>query len=503
MKTANNIIFSMISLIASVLSSVLLVPLVVGTLGVEAYGYIGIGAVLINVGTILSLAITSMSTRFIVISLNKNEDIKPLFSSIFFGCIAISIVLSVLFIVIVMALPHVMVISESYLTQTRITFLMMGASLVATIIATPFLAAQYYRNDLRLYYCFTAASQIARVLVPFLLFSFFPWLWLPYLASCVVDVVAVFAYIASCKKMIPGIAIRPSLASLGLIKQIVSSGSWVSVSKAGSVLMSTISAYITNLLVGPYASGIFSSISQLQSLFAVFTSALVSSLVPNILKFYSDLSLKDFVNWLRGYIRGVAIAVGSLSAIAIVYAVPFFSLWLGINMEEYYGVIVLLLLAAGLSYPFEVHNQALIAMNLVKVPALVTVAFGIANVILALIFDEAFGLGLIGIALAQAATSVLRSWLFFPLYLAIKGHADKAKLYIPSFAGVTALLLSSLIAWGLSCFLPSAEGWLPFIGDCIICTLIAVAASYVLFLTKNEKQNFIKHCFQRLNLKGQ
>ena len=97
MKTANNIIFSMISLIASVLSSVLLVPLVVGTLGVEAYGYIGIGAVLINVGTILSLAITSMSTRFIVISLNKNEDIKPLFSSIFFGCIAISIVLSVLF----------------------------------------------------------------------------------------------------------------------------------------------------------------------------------------------------------------------------------------------------------------------------------------------------------------------------------------------------------------------------------------------------------------------
>jgi membrane protein EpsK len=59
-----------------------------------------------------------------------------------------------------------------------------------------------------------------------------------------------------------------------------------------------------------------------------------------------------------------------------------------------------------------------LAANRVKIPGLVTLGVGLANLMLALLLTRVFGWGLLGLAGAGAVTLTLQHLLFIPLYAA-------------------------------------------------------------------------------------
>lgn len=490
MKTARNTVYSLFSTIASALSSFLLVPLITSSMGVEAYGYIGVSMAFINVGMVVSLAITSMSTRYLIVFLNNRRDeVERIFNSLFAACTCIAMVLSILFFAIIVLLPFIMNITSDYVGQVRLLFLFMTASFVITIIETPFLSGQYFSNDLRRLYVFQGLSQISRVAGPWMLFQITaPQLWVPYACAFILDVCGFVAYIKYFRLLFPSININIRMAKLSYIGEIVKNGSWVSVSKAAAVLLSTVSAYLANILVGAYAAGIYSSILQLQSFFAVFTNALISSLVPNILNRYSLCESTEFALWIRKYIAYVGICVGSCAGVAIVYAVPFFDLWLDMNSSEYFWVVCLVLATCALSYPFELYNQALIAMTKVRFPAIVSMIFGIINVMASIVLCACFKWGLIGIAAASSITCIVRGWLLFPPYFSKEAGVPCRKMYFASLKGPLAFFFSIFSASILAFFFPEPSSWGVLIVDGLVSAIICFSVSAVLFFSHADKQ---------------
>lgn len=491
MNTSKNIVFSLASVASSAASSLLLVPLITNYLGVDAYGYIGVCAALVNAGTIVSLAITSLATRYIIISLNAEDgNFARVINSILFGCVVIAAILVGIFVALIANLPHIINVQPEYISQVKILFLFMGLSLVVNILGTPFVAGLYYVNDLRPYYVFQSLSQLSRIVIPLVAFNLItPYLFLPYAAAFIVDTFALGFYFLRRNRYFPSFKISVHKVQLKLLKEILCSGSWVSISKAGDVLLSTISTYLTNILLGVYLTGVFAAIMQLQGLFAVLTNSIISALVPNILKMYTKLDSQSYVSWLDKYIRLVAVFVGFIAGLLAVFGDPFLELWLNEGMKDYSLVVALVLIGAGLSYPFEVHNQALIAFNKVKLPSLVAVIFGVFNVLMTCLFCVMLNMGLLGIALAQFMSLVIRGWVFYPIYLNRVCGGKDLKIYKGSIVGVVAMAISGGVSYVLLQFMTTSWGGL------ISFTAIAAVLSFVLiykFLFTFEDRTLFK-----------
>ena len=125
----SNLLFSLASVAASAVSSLLLVPLYSTYMGLDAYGYVALGLTFVNVSTVLSLAITSMASRYIVVTLNKDPSrANQYFSSIAVSCVAVATVIMGVSLLVCLILPSIIVIESVYLGQMR-TLLLFQAGL--------------------------------------------------------------------------------------------------------------------------------------------------------------------------------------------------------------------------------------------------------------------------------------------------------------------------------------------------------------------------------------
>lgn len=460
--TIKNSIFSLVFLISSALSSFFLVPIITHSLGVEAYGYVGLGTTIIMAGQVFSAALTAMSTRFIVVAANQEDtNVSTVFNSVFFACVFLTIGAVVVFLFIVLVLDKISNISVQYLLQVKIMLIMMAGSYAANILSTPFIAAQHFENDLRSYYVMNSLSQLARVFFPLVIFSYvLPTIWMPYFASLIVDLVALVVYYRFYLNSRLKVEINPKLASLNNIKEILSSGLWVSINRAGALMLSSFSVYLCNVLVSPYSAGLYSSFVQVQSLFLALVNSLVSSFVPVILKSYASNDSSIFYTTIEKYMKIMSVIVSPAISIVLVFAVPFFSLWLGFSMEEHKFVIYLMLLTAGLSFPFEVMNQGLVAKNYMKKPAIITLILGLVNIFLAYILSIGFGWDLFGIVLAQMLANILRSWIVIPLSLGSGFTLQTRSLYKSSLMIIIVMVSCFILVLFFFYALPPINDWI-------------------------------------------
>ncbi len=486
----SNLLFSLASVAASAVSSLLLVPLYSTYMGLDAYGYVALGLTFVNVSTVLSLAITSMASRYIVVTLNKDPSrANQYFSSITVSCVAVATVIMGVSLLVCLILPSIIVIESVYLGQMRTLLLFQAGSLALSITSPPFVAGHYYKNDLRLLYGFAALSQIARVAVPYTAFPFVgATLWLPFASSFVVDLAAFAVYTFTYRRFMVSVSLKLGAIRVSVIRELVSSGCWASLNKAGSVLLTTVSSYMSNILVGIRATGYFASFSQLQAFIAVFTNALVGCLVPRILASYSNDSEPVFVLLIARCIRYVAMAIGLCSGVAVVLAMPFFQLWVGEDVGQYRTCIIVMLAYLPFSYPIEVVNQALVAQNRVKTPALVTMGFGVLNIALIVAFCLGMGAGITGVALAQMVSSVLRVWLFYPPFFTDRKRVHTMKIYRSMLFGPAAFFVAVTLTCLISVPIVAIDSWGSFVCIGALSGAISGFAVALLLLSAREKR---------------
>ena len=104
-----NLFAQILGFIVSMAISFFLTPFIVENVGREAYGFVGLANNFVEYAQVLVVALNSMASRFITISIfqNKNDDTNKYFSSVVFANIFISLVLILPMIWILMNLSNI------------------------------------------------------------------------------------------------------------------------------------------------------------------------------------------------------------------------------------------------------------------------------------------------------------------------------------------------------------------------------------------------------------
>ncbi len=376
-----------------------------------------------------------MAARYISIEINKRECkvANQFFNSIFFACLIMGCCFIAFFFALSLSIDSVMSIEPVMVSQVQVLLMAMAGTLFCTMFKTPFTAALYANNRLYVDSLFLGISQLARVVAPLALFGILgPSIWLPYMASLMIDVAACLFYVRRYRKYNPNLSLGLEFARWALFVEVLSSGVWVSVQKAGAVLISTISLYLANIMIGEYEAGIFNTITQLQSFASVYAVAMVNLFVPYIYSAYAHNDRSIGLVLKRSF-HVAGLLLGPVLGGVIAFAVAFLTYWTQMDMSVYALCITIMLGYPALTYVCELLSQVFIAEKAVKIPALATIGFGVMNIALSALFCVVFDLGVVGLAAAQAFSLLARHYFITVPYASKLLHMRIARLLGMSF----------------------------------------------------------------------
>ncbi len=190
-------------------------PYIVRTIGVEANGFITLANNFVSYTSLITIALNSMTGRFVTISLteNKIEDANKYFTSALFANVSIATVLGVIGAFIVAFLDSIINVPDNLLLDIQILFALLFINCLVGVVGSIFGVAAFARNKLFLEYLRTAIGNIARALVilcGFLLFS--PHVWYVGIGGLVSGIIVVVCDIQYTKKLLPEIRIKKAIS---------------------------------------------------------------------------------------------------------------------------------------------------------------------------------------------------------------------------------------------------------------------------------------------------
>ena len=239
-QLAFNIAANFVSVMVSLLVSLLLTPYIVANIGKEAYSFVPISNNFVQYMTILTVAMTSMTARFVTLSMHKGEEekAKSYFSTAFFTNLSIALVSLTAGFFIVMFLDRLIDIPQEILGDVRLLFIFMFLMFFVNVSTNIFSVPAFSVNRIDVTGMVTLVSILVRLLVIILAFVFFPphvyYIGLSILAYMLIQ--GILNYFFS-RRLMPALKIEFRRFDMKLAKELGSSGIWSSFNQLSTVLL--------------------------------------------------------------------------------------------------------------------------------------------------------------------------------------------------------------------------------------------------------------------------
>lgn len=473
-----NMITSLVSMLIQFMQSLIVTSYVQRNMGIEAYGYISVVVNLVNMAGILTVALTSVCSRYMVIELEEGnkEKARRLFSTIMIAILLIMFVCALMFLTAVINITKIMVISPEYVFQVKVLMGVVAVDFIVQLLAVPFLAVIYYEERLYVFYILNIISNSFKIIFAVLVFTLWqPVIWAVYVGALFINIIALLLYIVHTRTAYPFLELHFVLFDKEKIKEILSSGVWVSVSKLAATLLSSCSTYLVNILIGAYLAGVYGSIAQLQSILSFMTVAIVNVFLPQMYKKYAVGDKAGLIKDTSDGLNVISSVLGVVSGGLIIFGNEFMSIWITEEYLQYSSLIIISVCYLQITYSVEILNQLLVTINRTKIPALASIIAGIVNIILALFFVNVVGMGIYGIAFAQLITMVGRSAFWVPMYTAHEIENRWCIFINNQLRGVMASVITVIVGGAISNFI-IVDTWIKLLICSGITGLIAFAA---------------------------
>jgi membrane protein EpsK len=200
---------------------------------------------------------------------------------------------------------------------------------------------------------------------------------------------------------------------------------------------------------------------------------------------YARGELKELAVYLNRAIKFLGMVLALIVGLVCGFAKPLLQLWLGPAFEGMAPLLCLMTIPICLTLCMYPLYAVPLAANRVKVPGLVTLAVGVLNLALALLFAKVFGWGLYGIAAAGGISRTLRNFVFTPIYGAHVLQRSYRTFYgmvIPIIRTVLITIGSCrLVMWGWT-----LSNWVDLGVAAMAVSMLVVAMIYLL-LTFEER----------------
>ena len=200
------------------------------------------------------------------------------------------------------------------------------------------------------------------------------------------------------------------------MRELTSTGGWVVINQIGAILYLSIDLLVANRLFGAEESGKYAAVLQLPMLVRTLGSTIGAVFSPTVLFYYARQDLDGLMAYLARAVKCLGLTLALPISLTCGFAEPLLRLWLGPGFGSLHPLLFLMTAHLCINVPILPLLGLQLATNRVKVPGVVTMVMGMANLGLALVLAGPMHWNLYGIAAAGAIMLTLKNVFFTPIY---------------------------------------------------------------------------------------
>ena len=491
---AINMIAQVVGFVVNLGISFLLTPFIVQHVGSEAYGFVGLANNFVGYAQVITVALNSMASRFITIKIHENdtEGSNRYFTSVVIANLITALVLSIPSALIILNLNKIVNVSDTILRDVQWLWVFIFLNFLVSIISSTYSVATFVRNKLYLSSVQGIISNLLRVGVLIVAFSFFmPSVWYVGVAVFIATLYLYVWNVYYTKKLLPEIKVKRKYFDMSVIKTLLSSGIWNSFTRLSSILSTGLDLLVTNLYVSSAAMGVLSVAKTVPSAILTLFGTLASVYAPQLTISYAKKDYEDMKNQLLASIKFLGMFACIPVAALFAYGEIFYKLWVpSQDSNLLYTLTILSCIEFMFVLPLEGLWNLFTATNKVKQTSIYMFANSIVTIVIVLValrFTADDHLKLYIIAGTSTAFSVIRSLVFLPLYGAHCLNIKWTAFYPSILKNTLSVVVASAFAVLLRNVL-TIDGWLMLVVAGALTSLFALAFNFTILLNTEERR---------------
>lgn len=490
-----NLIASFITLGINVCINLLVMPVIVNAVGAEAYGFVTLANNVINYATIITIALNSVSSRFIAIAFHKKqlEEANRYFNSVLIADAILCIGFLIGGSVFILNIENILNVPLYLLTQVKHLFFWLLLNFIVSVISTIFTVGTFVTDKLYLSSLANSLGSITKAGVLLYLFGNYT-INIAYVgfASLIYSLIILIANAIYARKLVPSLTVKFKYCSFNKVKEMLSSGIWSSITQLSNTLSDGLDTLLTNLYLTGAELGALSVAYTVPMLFSSLLSAICTLFNPKLTEYYARDNTELVVNKLKQNMK----MTGTFSSImfcgVIVFGENFFSLMVpGQNIHLIYQLACLSSLSLVASGITSGLNNVFVLTNKLKVNSIVWLMVSFFDVIMVLAFLKNTALGVYAVAGVSKISSILINLIYLPIYASKCLNINKKTFYpiILKYSLDTFICFGAFIL--LKHFIVTTNTWLSFICLILCAAIIGFIINFFLFLNREERKEII------------
>lgn len=489
-----NMASSFLSLAVTFGISFFLSPYIVETVGVEAYGFVGLANSFISYASLITIALNALSGRFITIAIHEQnyEKANRYYSSVFLANCLISAVLLLIGTIVWVYLEYLISIPESILWDVKLLFAALFINCIVSTVGSVFSVSTFATNKLYISSFRSIESSLIRAVVLIGLFAFFsPRAYYLGITSLLASVYCMGFNIHYMHKLLPALHIKRSSFDFAAVIELVSSGVWSLINRLGQIFADGLDLLVTNLFIDATAMGVLSLAKTVPALITSVVGSLVSVFSPNFTILYARNKHAELVAAVKQSIKIMGVITNLPVIVLVVCGEHFFSLWQPTQNATQLQVLSILtigcsIFSGGINCIYNIFT----VVNKLKANSLVVVISGLLSVLITFILVKFTSLGIYAVAGTSTIVAIIRNLAFTAPYgakcLNLKWYVFYPDIFRPVVFVVASTVLSSIV---LS-IIPSG-GWLMLIVRAAITGTLSIAFGFFIVLSKSDREIII------------
>jgi len=474
----------------SALVGIWLTPYLIRNLGLELYGIIPLFLMISHYFNLFILMITGTVGRFVALSFGRDdlEKASLYFSTAFFSLMSLSLLLLVPTIFIAIWLPSLLQIPSGHEGQAGILFFLVVLSSLMAALSSPFMVSTFVKHRFDLSNLATILSRVLQVLILVLCFKFLSASVTYFGLSRVgVGLVILASGVLFARCLTPELRLRIVLFKFKAFREMVGMGAWITVNQIGALLYLSIDLVVINIFLGPEQGGYYAPITQWVIMLTMLGAAIGSVFRPIVYEYIAKRDLGTLAFQTQRSIKFMGMAMALPIGLICGLSKPLLERWLGSSFSELSPLMWLLVAPCIVNIVVRPMFPIPTGMNKVRLPAIVTLAGGVANLFVSILLVKYTSLGIYGVALATVFCLTSKNMIFTPIYTARIIKKPSTAFFKQLVTGIALAATLSLGAWLLSNIYDLAT--IPrLVATCALIAVVYCLLCYYLILNKDEKE---------------
>ena len=498
-KVFLNMFANVLSFVVSLVISFFLTPYITSSVGTEAYGLVGLANSFVNYIQVITAALNSMASRFIIIELHKkkSEEANKYFSSVLMANTFFAIVLLIPAIWLIVNIS-ILNVSSELLFDARMTFSIIFINFAISLIGAFWGIVLYAKNILRKGAFRTLESNIIRIFIIIIFFSVVgKRIYFVVLATVIAGIYVLAFNFYYTKRYLPELKIKKQYFSFNAIKELVAAGIWNSITKLSQILLDGLDLLLSNIFVSGLMTGNVSIAKTIPGLFTSFIALLSDPFYPEFLENYSKNRKEELLINIKQSINILSMISGICLSLLLIYAKDFYLLWLPDNNADMLRNLTILgsgtvMVSSCIYSLFSIFSLT----NKVRINSIALLVTGVLSTATTFFCLKFTNLGVYAIVGVSSIFGIIRNLTFTPIYAAKSLNFNIWTFYpviLKNLLNICLLMVINSIVKHI--IVP--ESWMLLVLNGIIDVGIGSIITLLIMFNKEQRTRFLKKVLKR------